>query len=240
MPGMETPGLVQEDAATAPKKDSHVREHESFLAGPEKKALIWMAERLPSWINSDHLTFLGFFAMLFAGASYAAARWNRWALFGVVIGLAVNWAGDSLDGTLARVRNHLRPRYGYYVDHVLDMVGIFALVGGIACSGYMNPLLALTLLAAYETTAAEEFLATHVRHVFHLSFAGFGPTELRIILSVGAVYAFFNSWAYLGPLGTYRLFDIGGVVALIGLAIKIAISAVRNGRALYNEERIAK
>src|SRR5579862_5910605 len=160
MPGMETPGLVQEDAATSAKKDSHVREHGSFLAGPEKRALVWMAERLPSWINSDHLTFLGFFAMLFAGASYAAARWNRWALFGVVVGPAVNWAGDSLDGTLARVRNHLRPRYGYYVDHVLDMVGIFALVGGIACSGYMNPLLALTLLAAYETTAAEEFLAT--------------------------------------------------------------------------------
>ncbi len=220
-------------------KDAHVREHGSVLAGAEKTALVWMAQRLPRWINSDHLTFMGFAAMLLAGASYALARWKPWALFGVVISLALNWLGDSLDGTLARVRNQQRPRYGYYVDHVLDMVGIFALLSGLALSGDMNPLLAMTLLAAYETVAAEEFLATHVRKVFHLSFMGFGPTELRIILSIGSVYIFFSPWAQLGPLGTFRIFDVGGVVAIAGLAVKIVISAVRNGYALYREERLS-
>ena len=108
-------------------------------------------------------------------------------MFAVVFALLVNWFGDSLDGTLARVRNQQRPRYGFYVDHVLDIVGTAFLVGGMASSGYMNPLLALGLLVAYLLVAAEEFLATHVRHTFHLSFLGFGPTELRIILSVGAL-----------------------------------------------------
>jgi archaetidylinositol phosphate synthase len=219
---------------------AHIREHGSVLAGVEKTTLVWMAQRLPAWINSDHLTFLGFAAMLLAGASYALGRWNRWALLGVVFSLALNWVGDSLDGTLARVRNQQRPRYGYYVDHVLDMVGIFALLSGLALSGYMNPLVAMTLLAAYETVAAEEFLATHVRRVFHLSFLSFGPTELRIILSIGTLYLLINPWADLGRLGTFRLFDVGGVVAMAGLAVKIVISAVRNGYALYQEERLPR
>jgi archaetidylinositol phosphate synthase len=221
-------------------KAAHVREHGSFLAGPEKAALVWMAQRLPGRISSDHLTFSGFAAMLLAGASYAIASRNRWALLGVVFSLALNWVGDSLDGTLARVRNQQRPRYGYYVDHALDMVGIFALLGGLALSGYMNPLLAMTMLAAYETVAAEEFLATHVRRVFHLSFMGFGPTELRIILSIGTIYLLINPWVDFGRLGTFRLFDVGGVVAMAGLAVKIVISAVRNGYALYQEERLPR
>jgi archaetidylinositol phosphate synthase len=219
---------------------AHVREHGSFLAGSEKTVLVWMAQRLPSWINSDHLTFLGFAAMLLAGVSYAIAGRNRWVLLGVVFSLALNWVGDSLDGTLARVRNQQRPRYGYYVDHVLDMVGIFALLGGLALSGYMNPLLAMTMLAAYETVAAEEFLATHVRRVFHLSFMGFGPTELRIILSIGTLYLLINPWVDFGRLGSFRLFDVGGMVAMAGLVVKIVISAMRNGYALYQEERLPR
>ena len=238
------PAKIHEPVTTGGKgdtesgKETHIREHGSVLAKAEKVALVWMAARLPRWINSDHLTALGFAAMLLAGASYALASRSRWALLVVIPALALNWLGDSLDGTVARVRNQQRPRYGFYVDHALDMVGTFCLLGGLAFSGYMNPLLALVLLAAYETVAAEEFLATHVRRVFHLSFMGFGPTELRIILSVGTVYIFFNPWAYLGSLGVYRLFDVGGVVAIAGLAVKLGVSVVRNGRALYWEERL--
>ncbi len=217
---------------------NHVREHGSVLAAAEKTALVWMSKRLPRWVNSDHLTALGFAAMLLAGGSYAFAGRTRWTLLLVVPALALNWLGDSLDGTLARVRNQQRPRYGFYVDHVLDLVGTFCLLGGLALSGSMNPLLALALLAAYVTVAAEEFLATHVRRVFHLSFMGFGPTELRIILSIGTVYIFFNPWVRLGNLGMYRLFDVGGVVAIAGLAVKLAVSALRNGYALYQEERL--
>jgi phosphatidylglycerophosphate synthase len=217
---------------------SHVREHGSILAGVEKTALIWMAQRLPRWVNSDHLTALGFAAILLAGVAYGMAKRCPSALLVVVFALALNWFGDSLDGTLARVRNHQRPRYGFYVDHVLDMIGTFFLLGGLALSGCMNPLLALGMLAAYLCAAAEEFLATHVRRVFHLSFLGFGPTELRIILAIGTLYLLHKPWVHLGRLGVYRLFDVGGAVAIAGITLKLVVSAVRNTRALYLAERL--
>jgi len=216
----------------------HVRQHGSLLAIPERKALVWMARRLPPWVTSDQLTLLGFAAMFLAGLAYWLSRSNRLALCIVVIALAVNWFGDSLDGTLARVRNQQRPRYGFYVDHVLDMVGTFFLVGGLALSGYMSSCLALGLLVAYLLAAAEEFLATHVRQLFRLSFLGFGPTELRIILAIGTLRLLSNPWAHLGTLGTFRLFDVGGTVAILGLAVKLVVSAVRNSRALYLDEKL--
>jgi phosphatidylglycerophosphate synthase len=199
-----------------------------------------MAQRLPRWVNSDHLTVLGFAAMLLAGIAYALSSRNPLALPFVVLALALNWFGDSLDGTLARVRNQQRPRYGFYVDHVLDMVGTFFLLGGLALSGYMHPLLAMGMLVAYLIAAAEEFLATHVRQVFHLSFLGFGPTELRIILSIGTLYLLHKPWVHLGGLGVFRLFDVGGVVAIAGMALKLVVSAVRNTHALYLAERLPR
>ncbi len=216
----------------------HVRQHGSILAGVEKKALVGMARRLPHWVNSDHLTLLGFAAMLGAGIAYGAASRNKLALWGVVFALAVNWLGDSLDGTLARVRNHQRPRYGFYVDHVLDMAGTAVLLGGLALSGFMNSHLALVLLSAYLLAACEEFLATHVQGVFHLSFLRIGPTELRIILAIGTVYLLRSPWVQLGALGVYRLFDVGGIVAIAGLMLKLFVRAVRNSRALYRAERL--
>ncbi len=218
----------------------HIREHGSMLAPVEKRVLVWLAERLPQRINSDHLTLLGFAAMLLAGLSFWTASRNRLALFVVVFALLVNWFGDSLDGTLARVRHLQRPRYGFYVDHVLDIVGTFFLVGGMALSGYMNPLLALVLLATYLMVAAEEFLATHVQHVFHLSFLGFGPTELRIILAVGTMYVFFKPCVHLAGIGTYRLFDVGGTIAIANLGLRLVVCMVRNTCALYLAERLPR
>ena len=123
---------------------------------------------------------------------------------------------------------------------MLDLVGTFFLLGGLALSGYMNPLLALGMLTAYLIVAAEEFLATHVQRVFHLSFLGFGPTELRIILAVGTLYLLYKPWVHLGSLGVFRLFDVGGVVAIAGLALKLVVSAVRNAHALYRAERLPR
>ena len=99
------------------------RAHTSLLAAAEKRTLIWIANRLPGWVNSDHLTALGFVSLILAGASYWYARSNSLALLLVIPFLALNWFGDSLDGTLARVRNRQRPRYGFYVDHVIDCLG---------------------------------------------------------------------------------------------------------------------
>jgi len=224
----------------ADRNPLHVRQHGSVLAAVEKKALVWMAKRLPLWLNSDHLTLLGFAAMLMAGIAYWVASRNRLALWVVVIALAVNWFGDSLDGTLARVRNQQRPRYGFYVDHVLDMVGTLFLLGGLALSGYMSPLLALGLLVAYLMAAAEEFLSTHVLRVFHLSFLRIGPTELRIILAIGTVYLLHRPWIQLGAIGVFRLFDVGGIIAIAGLVLKFVVCAVRNSRALYLAESLLR
>src|SRR5262245_56617576 len=139
----------------------HKREHRSMLAGAERRLVIAIAQRLPRRINSDHLTLLGLFSMPVAGAAFAFIPTTGWAAAMFVAALAANWFGDSLDGTLARVRNQQRPRYGDYVDHVIDLVGTAALFAGIAVSGLMHPAIALAVVAAYFLVAAETFLATH-------------------------------------------------------------------------------
>lgn len=216
----------------------HVRENRSLLAGAERRALLWMARRMPGWVNSDHLTLLGLSAMLSAGLAYWAASRNKWALLVVVLALGLNWFGDSLDGTLARVRNRQRPRYGFYVDHVVDLVGTTFLLCGLALSGFMNPLVALGVLAAFILVQAEVYLSTHVRQVFRLSFAGFGPTELRIVLAMGTLFLLVKPWVHLGSGGPYRLFDVGGIIAIAGLVAALAVSAVGNTRALYKAETV--
>jgi phosphatidylglycerophosphate synthase len=140
----------------------------------------------------------------------------------------LNWFGDSLDGTVARVRKHERPRYGFYVDHVLDIVGISFLLTGLACSGFMTPVIALSLLVAYLLVSGEVFLATAVRGVFRMSFAGVGPTELRILLSVGAIALRGDPHVSFGALGRAPLFDVGGVVAIVGLLVALAWAIVKN------------
>jgi archaetidylinositol phosphate synthase len=225
---------MQTDAAM------HIREYGGFLAVPERKTLHWFAERMPSWINSDHLTLLGLGSMLLAGVSYWMAQWNRFALILVVAALALNWFGDSLDGTLARFRNNQRPRYGYYVDHVIDLIGTTALLGGLALSGYMNSLIGIGLLAAFALVEAEVFLATHVHQVFRLSIFRMGPTELRIVLAIGTLYLLYNPSVYIAGKGPFLLFDIGGIAAIAGLLSAFMYSGIRNTRALYRAEPLAK
>src|SRR5437660_10621284 len=144
----------------------------SILSKLEKRCLVWMAERMPTRVNSDHLTVLGATGMFLAGLCYWYARWNRLGLLLVILFLAVNWFGDSLDGTLARVRNRQRPRYGFYVDHVIDLAGTTFLLAGMAASGRMSPLVAAAVLAGYLLVSAESYLATHATGVFRLYFLG--------------------------------------------------------------------
>lgn len=218
----------------------HVRENGSILAQVEKRALIWMAERLPRWINADHLTILGLLGMAGVGAAYWAS--NRWdaALPAAVAGLALHWFGDSLDGTVARVRHQQRPRYGFYVDHVVDIASALLLCAGLALSPYMTPTVALLVLAAYLMISAETYLATHACGVFRMSLLGVGPTELRILLAVGTlrlhaghpmVELFDRPWL---------LFDVGGLVAAVGMLGALVLSVARNGRALYRVEPIIR
>src|SRR5215470_1793971 len=137
------------------------RLQESLLAGLEKRLLVWMAGRTPAWINSDHLTALGFAAQLLTGFSYALARSHLCWLIGATGFLALNWLGDSLDGTLARVRRQQRPRYGFYVDHIHDSIGAVALLGALALSGYISPIIATGLLILFLLLSIQSYLATY-------------------------------------------------------------------------------
>src|SRR4051812_32387170 len=119
----------------------HVREHRSVLAAAEKQLLVAIARRLPAALTSDHLTLLAFASMCLAGLGYGLADRDGWWLWVAIFALFLNWFGDSLDGTLARVRRLERPRYGFYLDHVVDIVGITALMAGLANSGFMSPLI---------------------------------------------------------------------------------------------------
>ena len=212
-----------------------VRVHTSVLAAVEKRCLIWMAQRLPAWVNSDHLTLLAGVAMLGAGFCYWIGPGSKTAMLTAIGMLVLNWFGDSLDGTLARVRHHERPRYGFYVDHVLDVVGILFLFGGFALGGFMSPLIAAGFLVAYYLLMVEIALATHAVGTFRISFWKFGPTELRILLAVGTLQIMRS------PLVTLKghsvlLFDVGGIVAIAALVGTFVASAVRNGRLLYRLE----
>lgn len=215
---------------------AHIREHGSVLAAAEKRLLVYLAHRLPRAIHSDHLSALGLGSMAVAAASFAALGWTRWAAVGVVAALIANWFGDSLDGTVARVRGQQRPRFGFYVDHVIDLAGTAMLLAGIAMSGLMQPLFAAVLLCAYLLVSAESYLATHSAGVFRMSFIGFGPTELRLVLIAGVLSVLDSPFISGGPLAGLRLFDVGAAVATGGLAIAFLAAAFRNTAALYAAE----
>ena len=218
----------------------HIREHGSILAAAEKRALIWMARRLPRWINADHLTVLGLLAMAGTGAAYWAAQWHELALLGAVAGLAVNWFGDSLDGTVARVRNHQRPRYGYYVDHVADITSMLLLCAGLALSPYMSPAPALLLLAAYLMLCAEAYLATHACGVFRVSILRVGPTELRILLAAGTLCLLLRGSEVTLLGGTWLLLDVGALVGIAGMFGALGLSVARNAAALSAAEPLPR
>lgn len=215
---------------------AHRRDHRSVLAAAEKRVLVWIAERLPPWVTSDQLSALGFISMAAAGGSFAALRLTPFAALAVIAALAANWFGDSLDGTLARVRNQQRPRFGFYVDHVIDVAGTAMLLVGMAWGDRMDPTLAFAVLAVYLMVSAECYLATHALGVFRMSFLGVGPTELRILLVIGALAVMNDAHIAGGPLAGARLFDVSGLIAIVGLLGTFVFNAVRHARLLYQAE----
>lgn len=216
---------------------SATRTQASLLSRAEKKALVWMAERMPAWIGSDHLTVLSLLAMIGCGAAYWAAGHDiRW-LWAVNLGLVLNWAGDSLDGTVARVRNRQRPRYGFYVDHLIDCIGSAAMLLGLGYSGFMGLREAVALLIVYLMLSIESYLATYTLGHFQLSHFGFSPTELRVLLVIGNIALFYRTHATLFG-STYRLFDVGAWCGLAGMVFLFLYAAIRNTARLYREEKL--
>jgi phosphatidylglycerophosphate synthase len=156
----------------------------------------------------------------------------------VIIFFILNWFGDSLDGTLARVRERQRPRYGFYVDHVLDACGSVFVFGGLALSGYMSERVAVGLLVVYFLLSIEIYLATYTVGKFHLSFAAFGPTELRLLLVAGNIALLSKPNVILAGK-QYLLFDVGGAIGIAGMSIALLWSIVKHTVYLYRVERLS-
>jgi archaetidylinositol phosphate synthase len=213
------------------------RVQESWMAGHEKHALLWLASCTPQWIGPDHLTALGLIAQVGAGVCYALASRHKYALLGVIACLALNWLGDSLDGTLARARRQLRPRYGFYVDHMVDTFGALALMGGLALSGFMHPWIAIGLLVAFLMLSIQTYLATYSLGEFRISFWRFGPTELRMLLATGNLALFWKPRVHLFFRGDYKLFNVGGTIGLAGMAAMLVFFTAQNTVRLYREDR---
>jgi phosphatidylglycerophosphate synthase len=211
------------------------RVNQALTASLEKRALEWMACRAPHWLSSDQLTVLGLSAQIGAGVSYAICRHNRNALLLVILCLILNWFGDSMDGTLARVRCQPRPRYGFYVDHMVDIFGSVALMSGLGFSGLVHWQTAIAMLIAFLLLSSESYLASYTLSRFQLSQGIFGPTEIRILLILG------NLALLRSPYSTMfghrmLLFDLGGTIAALCMFATAILLTVRHTAQLYREE----
>ncbi len=213
------------------------REQGAWTTRLEKRVLARLARAMPEGVGPDHLTVLGFAGMLLTGAAYALSGRNPLFLHAANLGLFVNWFGDSLDGTLARHRGRLRPRYGFYVDHVIDALGATAVLGGLAASRLMAPGLAACLLVTYLLFSVHLYLQTHVLGRFRMSVAGVGGTELRLALAVMNMAAL--AWPGLEVGGaTVRLLDAVGGLGVLALAVALCVSIAATTRELYRLERV--
>ena len=213
------------------------REHKSLTAAVEKKALVWMAERLPGWIGADHLTALGLVAFAAGGACYWMCRRDPAWLHAVNVCLVLNWLGDSLDGTVARVRQRLRPRYGFYVDHMVDALAALFLLLGLAFSTLVTPAVAIALLVAYFFLTINMGYATHALGVFKISFGAVGGTEMRILLALVNLAVLRWPTVTLGGR-ELLLFDVFGTLATIAVAFTALRSTAQVAKRLYDLEKI--
>ena len=213
------------------------RELRSLTAAAEKRLLLWLAARMPARVNSDHLTALGLLAMMAAGTFYWLSRRSPWLLHIVNLSLVLNWFGDSLDGTLARHRNRSRPRYGFYVDHMVDAYGALCLVGGLGLSGLMSPGMAVAVLIAYYLLNIHIYLAAYSVGVFKIAYGRLGGTELRILLVILNLAALRQPWFSVSG-ARHRIFDVCGAVAVAGITAALLVATVRTARTLAERERL--
>jgi phosphatidylglycerophosphate synthase len=203
------------------------RSKQFILAVPEARALEWIAGRVPSWLKPDHFTALGVVASLGIAAAYVLSNGDKMWLWAASALLVVHWLGDSLDGTLARVRKSERPRYGYYLDHLVDAFATAAIGIGLGLSPYMLLAVGLVIVVAYLILSINTYLETQAFGVFALGYGRFGPTEVRLVLVAA------NSLLALGLIG-------GSLLNLLGIGLAAAMIAALVGRAGRNLRRLAE
>lgn len=216
----------------------------SILNGPEKKALVWMAERMPKWVNSDMLTFTGSLGAFLFGLGYALTPISIYFLWLSCAGLVINWFGDSLDGTLARVRNCQRPKYGFFIDHMMDCLNEVMMFVGCGLSVLMRLDIALIVLICYLLLTVYVFTSAHLKGEFKLTYAKVGPTEFRIVVLIATLMLlyitplreFSHVFNIFGTEVTASLLDIVSITIAAILFIMYIISIIRDAREYAREE----
>ena len=208
-------------------KADAVRIQTSVLNELEKKILVWLAERQPRWITSDILTYIGTFGAVVIAAGYILSAWNINFLWLSSLGFVINWYGDSLDGTLARVRKTQRPVYGYYLDHTIDAINEVMIFVGVGLSGLMHLEIALLALVMYLLMTINVSINAHLKKEFKLTYASMGPTEFRIIMivintlfaSIRPLREFSHSFTLCGHTFTLGALDYIGILIIVTLAL---------------------
>ena len=223
-------------------KPDAVRIQTSVLNALEKKVLIWLAQRQPRWVTSDMMTFIGVLGAVVIAVGYILTSQNINFLWLSSLGFIINWYGDSLDGTLARVRNTQRPIYGYYLDHTVDAINEVMIFVGVGLSGLMHLEIALLALVMYLLMTISVSINAHLKKEFKLTYASMGPTEFRIIMiiintlfaTISPLREFSHSFMIFGSDFTFKALDYIGVAIVIILAI-MHLTTVRNDIKGYAE-----
>lgn len=210
------------------KTENSKRIQTSFLNAAEKKALLWLADRLPKWVNSDMLTYVGHVGAIIIALGFFLANYSVHFLWLSIFGFVVNWYGDSLDGTLARVRKQQRPIYGFYLDHTVDAINEALMFMGAGLSPFMRFDLACVILVVYLMLTLNVSMNAHLKGEFRLTYAKLGPTEFRLICILACVLLI-----CLKPLRTFTL-EISwrmsvvslGILDVIGIAILFVLLVI--------------
>ena len=210
------------------KQEQSKRIQTSLLNGAEKKVLVWLAERQPRWMTSDILTGIGVVGAVIVAVGYFLSNYHIGWLWLASLGFVINWYGDSLDGTLARVRNTQRPIYGFYLDHNIDGITMAIMCIGAGLSDMLNLYIAMAVLAVYLLLSISVYINAHLKGEFKLTYAGMGPTEFRLIMIV--VNTLFATITPLREWGvTFSILNtsiIFGAFDFIGLAILAILSII--------------
>lgn len=228
-------------------KEQSVRIQTSFLNAAEKKALVWLAERQPKWMTSDILTFIGFLGAVIIAVGYAISA-NPVFLWLASFGWIINWYGDSLDGTLARVRKQQRPVYGFFIDHTVDCINESIMIIGIGMSPFMQFDVAIMCLVAYLLISVYVYISAHLKGEFKLTYGKMGPTELRVIMIIVNTLWFFIPWLreysldikMFGNIYSFSVLDFVGLFLFVGILIAYFGSLIKDGREYAKADPLKK
>jgi archaetidylinositol phosphate synthase len=215
------------------------RVNNSVLGAWERPALAWMAARLPASVVPDHLTALGVLGALLTTAGYVMSCWSLSWLLLACVGLFINWLGDSLDGSLARLRRIERPRYGFFIDHTSDLfcqtitfisLGVSPLAHfSVACLG----LVAFLIAFVYTLITAQACGTMRITYLY------FGPTEIRALLLAGNILILvvgvvdLRHWLpFFVDIGEVSIHDAFIILLSVAGVSVIGLLAVRDARAL--------